>query len=315
MDDVAKCMTRSASSFMGIRQTSNLEEIDAHACIVGIPFDCGSHPFRIGARQGPDAIRQQSALLRPYRSDVRYGPANPIESLGLFDLGNVACTPGNIEASFPAIESAIDAVITRGMIPISMGGDGAVTLPQLRAASRHYEDLVVLHFDAHTDTTPLSGYNTATTFTRAAEEKLIDASSSFHIGARGLTFMPDVLKFTASVGYEVIPFSDFTLRQPECLAEIRNTIGNRPTYLCFDMDIFDPSCAPGVCTPEWGGLSAREGLALMRQLAGINFVAFDVNTVSPPQDIGGMTAFLAASVLYECCTLAAVAKMGMTAGD
>ena len=84
-------------------------------------------------------------------------------------------------------------------------------------------------------------------------------------------------------------------------------IGQRPVYLCFDMDIFDPSCAPGVCTPEWGGLSPKEGLGLLRQLAGLNFVAFDVNTVSPPQDVQGATAFLAATVMQEFCALAAVA--------
>jgi agmatinase len=70
------------------------------------------------------------------------------------------------------------------------------------------------------------------------------------------------------------------------------------------MDFFDPSCAPGVCTPTWGGASAREGLDLLQGLAGLEFVAFDVNTVSPPHDVGGMTAFLAGTVIMECLTLA-----------
>ncbi|MCH8037159.1 MAG: arginase family protein, partial [Proteobacteria bacterium] len=72
----------------------------------------------------------------------------------------------------------------------------------------------------------------------------------------------------------------------------------------WDMDFFDPSCAPGVCTPTWGGVTAREGLAILHGLEGLDFVAFDVNTVSPPHDLGGMTAFLAATVMLECMVLA-----------
>ena len=70
---------------------------------------------------------------------------------------------------------------------------------------------------------------------------------------------------------------------PDVLREIRERMAGRPTYLCFDMDFFDPSCAPGVCTPAWGGVSAGEGLALIAALDGLRFVAFDINTVSPPR--------------------------------
>jgi agmatinase len=69
------------------------------------------------------------------------------------------------------------------------------------------------------------------------------------------------------------------------------------------MDFFDPSCAPGVCQPECGGPTAREGLSLIQSLSGLNFVAIDVNTVSPPQDIGDITALLAARVVLECLAL------------
>ena len=80
--------------------------------------------------------------------------------------------------------------------------------------------------------------------------------------------MPGVLEFGREVGYTIVPFDDFDADRTGALDAIRHRIGQRPVYLCFDMDIFDPSCAPGVCTPEWGGLSPKEGLALLRQLAG-----------------------------------------------
>jgi agmatinase len=78
--------------------------------------------------------------------------------------------------------------------------------------------------------------------------------------------------------------------------------------------VFDPSCAPGVCTPEWGGLSAKEGFALLNSLAGLNFAAFDVNTVSPAHDVGGSTAFLAATVIHKFCALAAQAVQDRSPG-
>jgi agmatinase len=199
----------------------------------------------------------------------------------------------------------VDEIVSAGMMPITMGGDGAVTLPQLRAMKKRYPDLVVLHVDAHTDTYDLSGFNTATTFTRASEEGLVDVRSSFHVGARGTTFMDGVLRFGRSLGYNIVSFAELNADPAACVAAIRERIGGRPIYLCFDMDIFDPSCAPGVCTPEWGGLNPKEGIALLRSFAGLNFVAFDVNTVSPAQDVGEMTSFLAAAVLFECCVLAA----------
>lgn len=284
------------------------------ACVVGIPFDCGTHPFRVGARQGPDAIREQSRLLRPFDPFQRGGVANPVDFLRAVDLGNVACHPGDPDAAFPLIEAAIDTVLEAGAIPVTMGGDGAVTLPQLRAVARRHPDLVVVHFDSHTDTYPIPGYNTATTFTRAAEEGVLDVAASFHVGTRGNSFMGGIIEYGREVGYTVVPFDEFDRDPQATLAEIRRRTGSRPVYLCFDMDIFDPSCAPGVCTPEWGGLSAKEGLALLRQLQGMNFVAFDVNTVSPPHDVQGATAFLAATVMQEFCALAAVAVQAYPEG-
>jgi agmatinase len=69
------------------------------------------------------------------------------------------------------------------------------------------------------------------------------------------------------------------------------------------MDIFDPSVAPGVCTPTWGGLTAREGIDLMRSLTGLNIVAMDFNTVSPPQDVQDMAAHLCGHMMLEAMLL------------
>ena len=91
----------------------------------------------------------------------------------------------------------------------------------------------------------------------------------------------------------------------QTIAEFSQVVGGRPVYLCWDMDVFDPSVAPGVCTPAWGGLSAREGIELLRSLSGLNIVAMDFNTVSPPQDVQGMAAQLCAHMIMEALVLLA----------
>jgi agmatinase len=280
----------------------------SRAAILGLPFDCGTHPIRIGARYGPQAIREQSRLVRPYQPP--HADFNPLELLGVVDCGNARVTPSAIEKSFQVIEEAVWRIAAADTIPVTMGGDGAVTLPQLRALHRKYPDLVVLHIDAHTDTYPGDGdvqarYNTATTFTRAAEEAVVDAANSIHIGARGTVHAQHVFEHTRDQGYELIDGLElFERGVDDVVGHVHRRLGGRPVYLCFDMDFFDPSCAPGVCTPTWGGATAREGLDLLHRLAGLNFVAFDVNTVSPPHDLGGMTAFLAGTVMVECLALA-----------
>ena len=298
-------------SYMGV--PFSLDPKGSGAAILGIPFDCGTHPTRIGARQGPDAIRMQSSLVRPYcPPDFDF---NPLELLNLVDCGNVACVPGEIESAMAKIETAVSEICQAGAVPVTMGGDGLVSLPQLRALSKVHSDLTLVHIDAHTDTYPSSGtrtsdlYNTATTFTRAAEERLVDTADSFHVGPRGTVTVPGVFDHTRKQGYQLIDGETLNSRGiTDVLAELHDRLTGRPVYLCFDMDFFDPSCAPGVCTPTFGGASAREGLSLISGLRGLNIVAVDVNTVSPPHDVGGMTAFLAATVMLYGLALIADPK-------
>jgi guanidinobutyrase len=110
---------------------------------------------------------------------------------------------------------------------------------------------------------------------------------------------PGVFEFCRELGYNLITMRELREIGYETVsAQVIETIGDRPVYLCFDMDFFDPSVAPGVCTPTWGGCQAHEGLAFIEMLSSLDTRILDVNTVSPPHDPGGMTAFLAATVMW-----------------
>ena len=290
-------------TFMGLPHRT--DATSAKAAILGCPFDCGTHPFRVGARQGPQAIREQSSLIRRYQSEI--ADTDALAELGAIDVGDVKLVPSRAEESFEAIETAAYGLVSAGTVPVGFGGDGSVSLPLVRAASRIHTDLTLLHFDSHTDSYEVDAvhrYDAATQFAHAALEQRVRVSGSYHIGLRGSTARQGVYARTKELGYSIITMREFMDRgHTDVLAELRETLAGRSVYLSWDMDVFDPSCAPGVCTPAWGGFLAREGLEIVRDLAGLNIVAADINTVSPPHDINGMTAFLAAAMTYEIMLL------------
>ncbi|MEH6524564.1 MAG: arginase family protein [Sneathiella sp.] len=279
----------------------------ADIAILGLPFDCGTHPTRVGARLGPNAVRQESILTLELIEDAHN---DPLTALSAIDAGDVNFSGGgiaDINNFYGAAEAAMAAIFEGNCTPVTLGGDGAVTLPQMRAASKFFPGLTVIHFDAHTDTYPLKNndhFDNATPFTHAANENLIDVNASVHIGTRAPVNATASTQFTESLGYRVLPWSDISgLPVSEANQLIRSTTEGKPIYLCFDMDFFDPSVAPGVATPTPGGPTTFEGLQVLKGLAGLNIVACDINTMSPLYDQNGVTAQLAATVVMECMEL------------
>ncbi|MFD4554043.1 arginase family protein [Streptomyces sp. NPDC058469] len=271
------------------------------AALLGIPFDMGLNASRIGCRQGPDHIRR-SAL--PDRRFLFHSERDFISALDVMDQGNLALVPGDVEQAMERIERATGALLAAGTVPITMGGDGSVTLPQLRAAHRRFGTLAVIHCDAHSDAWDVEGagrYTTTTTFLRAHEEGLVDPELTFHVGVRGtLSSLGGTHARVSPLGHRIITMDDFAAQgSASVAATIAASLGDRPVYVCWDMDFFDPSAAPGVAIPEWGGPTAREGLDFLRAFAGLNAVALDVNTVSPPHDVQGLTGNLAVRVILE----------------
>jgi agmatinase len=309
----AETMLRGPQTFMGLPHEAGTG--GAGAAILGCPFDCGTHAFRVGAREGPTAIRAQSGLIRRYESER--ADADVLAEMGAVDAGDVAVTPGRAEEAFPLIEEAAAQVGSDGAVVVGLGGDGSVSLPLVRAAARRHPGLAVLHVDSHTDAYPVDPvhrYDAATQFTHAALEQRVRPSASWHVGLRGTTTRQGAHTHTRDLGYQTLTMTEMTrLGVEETGAMLRERLAGQPVYLSWDMDVFDPSCAPGVCTPAWGGLSAREGLAFLRALEGLDIVATDVNTVSPGHDHGGMTAFLAGAVVFEILLLAWRARSGIVA--
>ena len=196
---------------------------------------------------------------------------------------------------------------------LGLGGDHSVSLPLLRATCAAHGRLSLLQLDAHTDTWDSyfgARYTHGTIFRRAVEERLIDAGTSVQIGLRGSLYGAEDLDENRALGFTTLLARDFEAEGVAGALELARTKLRSPVYVTVDIDVLDPAFAPGTGTPEAGGLTSRELLALLSGLAGLELeiAGADVVEVSPPYDPAGVTAVAAANAAYELVALLAAQR-------
>ena len=291
-------------TFMRLPNVRDLE--NTAAAIVGAPFDTGSS-FRVGARFGPEGIRSASHLLRPYNptQDVSI-----FEHLSVIDYGDVPVVPGFIEESYERIQEGLEEIHQAGVVPIELGGDHSIALPELRAAAAVHGPLALVQFDAHADTWDAyfgKKYNHGTVFRRAIEESMLAPERSIQVGMRGSLYEPGDLEASRELGLDLVTTDGVReVGIPEIISRIHERVGDAKTYVSFDVDFCDPAYAPGTGTPEVGGFTSREAQEFLRGLAGLRLVGGDVVEVYPAYDPAEVTAFLGANAAYEVLSLVAL---------
>ena len=277
--------------------TPKISDVDIG--IIGVPWDSGT-TNRPGPRHGPRQLRDASTMIRAQHpvSGIR-----PYEKLNCADLGDVSINPADIEDSMNRITSFYKTVIEKGIKPLTAGGDHLTSLPVLRAIADR-GPLGMIHFDSHTDL--FHSYFDGTMFThgtpfrRAVEENLLDPKRVIQIGIRGTQYDREDLDFASAVGIRVVKIEEFFDRGIEdVMAEARDIVGEKETYISYDIDFIDPAFAPGTGTPEVGGPNSYEALKVVRELTGVKIVGADMVEVSPPFDPSSNTAFLGVSVMFE----------------
>jgi len=226
------------------------------------------------------------------------------------DIGDVPFTDVfRLEHAHEDIRRFLAPVYAAGKPVLAAGGDHSVTYPILQALAPA-EPVGLVHIDAHTDTWDAfagSKFTHGSPFRRAVEAGLIDPRRTIQIGIRGAQNSDEGWRYSRETGMRVVFIEEFDARGAAAIAEeARKVVGAGPAYLSLDVDGLDPVYTPGTGTPEIGGLSTREALALLRGLDGLDFVGADVVEVAPPYDPSGNTALVAATLMYEClCLLAA----------
>ncbi len=288
---------------------------EASAVIVGAPFDGGT-TYRAGARFGPLAIRTADYIGPiPYRPSLALG-VDPLSALGVVDVGDVTMPQGDIVTSIERLERAVTTIAESGAIPVVLGGDHTIALPDVTGVANvvGHGRVSVIHFDAHADTgEDMDGalYGHGTPMRRLIESGAARGDRFLQIGLRGYWPDPPVLEWMRDQGMRWYEMTEVVERGLDtCLSEAfeRATDDCDAVFLSIDVDVVDPGMAPGTGTPEPGGLTARQLLDAVRRCAlELPVVGLDVVEVSPPYDgPGNVTAALANRVVLEA--LSGIAK-------
>jgi agmatinase len=291
------------STFLRLPHTTHLDGVDV--AFVGLPFDTGVS-FRAGARFGPKAIREGSLSIRPdYNMTQRVSVFDRISAI---DYGDAPVVPGFTDRSYDKMATALRAVHEAGAVPIGFGGDHSVLLAELRAVATTHGPVALVQFDAHSDTWDEyfgEKYTHGTVVRRATEEGLIDAARSTLMGMRGGLYGPGDLDEARDLGFTVVPWDDLAQLGTGAVTAAVERAGGK-AFLTFDIDFVDPAFAPGTGTPECGGPSSMQALALLRACRGLRIVGADVVEVLPDLDSSHLTSTLAATVAWEILSLLAV---------
>jgi agmatinase len=293
----------------------------ADVVVVGAPFDGGTS-HRPGARFGPGAIRGTDYLAHDgSRPSLALG-VDALSDLKVVDAGDVEMLAGEIEPALARLEAAVHKVAAAGAIPVVLGGDHTIALPDVTGVARHHGmgRVSVVHFDAHADTGDtqfgsLLGHGTP--MRRLIESGAARGDRFLQIGLRGYWPPPDVLAWMAEQGMRSFEMTEVVRRGMDaCLSEAFAiaTDDCDGVFLSVDIDVVDPGMAPGTGTPEPGGLTSRELLDAVRRCAvELPVVGLDVVELAPAYDGPGQaTTFLANRVVLEA--LSGIAKRRATTG-
>ena len=283
----------------------DIQQLNADIAFIGVPFDQGTLG-RPGARFGPDALRDAP---RAYSYSDPYGRQSAAE--GFFDIdaqqellrgitmadcGNVPIVPSEITANFDRITRAVQQAAQRGALPAIIGGDHAITFPAVRGLSQ-FAPLNLVHFDAHLDYThdiQDALYTHASPIRRCRELPHVGHITS--VGIRSARRIP--YQEAIRDGSLIISRRRFRELGPQAIADLIPPAEN--LYITFDVDVLDPSQAPGTGTPETGGLFYEETRqCLTALLSKSNLVAFDLVEVAPPYDNSQLTVQIAARLIQD----------------
>ncbi len=275
-------LNRNIETFLGCDK-----EYDASRIVVfGAPFD-STTSYRPGTRFASRTMRAESYGLETYSPYLDLD----LEDTAVFDGGDLDLCFGAPEKALAAIEQFTAEVLNDGKLPLMIGGEHLVTLGAVRAVAEKYQDLHVLHFDAHADLREDylgAKLSHATVLHRVWD--LVGDGRIFQFGIRS----GERAEFQWGKDHIATHKFDFS-----GLDEVIKQLRDKPVYFTLDLDVLDPSVFPGTGTPEAGGVSFLELLGACRKLDKLNIVGCDINELSPPYDQSGASTAVALKIMRE----------------
>ena len=276
-------MNKNIHTFIGCDN----EYDESQIVIFGAPFD-GTTSYRPGTRFAAAAMRNESIGIETYSP---YQDRD-LEDYNIFDGGDLEFVFGNPAKNIAIIKEYVSGLLKDNKIPAMIGGEHLVTLGAVQAVAEKYNDLHIIHFDAHADLRDDylgEKLSHATVLHRVWD--IVGDNKIFQFGIR--SGEKEEFEFAKNHTY----MNKFDMKT---LDEVIAKLKNKPVYITIDLDVLDSSVFPGTGTPEAGGITFKElinAIMLFQNLE--NIVAFDINELSPMLDASGASTASACKVLRE----------------
>lgn len=277
-------------SFAKYPVCTDLEELNAHIAILGIPYDQGAAWYG-GQRLGPRGIRNISTAYA--RGDAGFYDPEEDEFLlaapaKIVDCGDVDILHADPEYCFTSIEKTVRKVLKKGAIPALMGGDHSVSIPIAKALDFFSEPVNIIQFDAHLDFSMAKGpqkFGNGNPIRRMSEMSHI--GKIVQIGMRGLGSSSRQDWQDAREKNTVITAKKFHSMSHH---ELLEKIPKGKAYITFDVDAYDLSLMPATAAPSPGGLLYEETIDLLTGICEkAEVIGFDIVETAPPYDTPGST--------------------------
>lgn len=271
--------------------------VDVLLC--GVPFDGGTS-FRPGARFGPRAVREASALARPFSAALGI---DVYDELRVADGGDIALASQDLDSALAAVSLRAESITRSGAICGLIGGDQTLTLAALRGIQRAKKKAFgILHIDAQSNSAgaakdPHLDHSSA--LRHALSEGLIRADSTLQIGVRGPYSSADDSTFALAHGFQVVGMDEVRWDLHSVVSQVRKLVQKGALYVSVDVSALDPAYAPGTAFPLPGGMNTWELQQILRALVGAEIIGFDVVEIAPTYDPAGITALAGVSALHE----------------
>jgi agmatinase len=261
----------------------------AKVVFMGVPLDVTSS-YRTGMKFAPARIREASMNIETYLMSAKL---DVFEEIGISDIGDIVLVPTDLKASGERIERVTKKVLSEEKVPAILGGEHTLTY----FSSKVFKDVFLVQIDAHRDLRDeYMGDKLchATVMRRVLD--FLPPESLIQLGVRSCS--KEEAEFAGSTKIQAYTTEQLLDDLRGIASEVRKKVRDASVYLSLDMDVLDPAFAPGVSTPEPGGISTLDLLKLVRELGRTKIRAFDVVELAAPHD-DGTTAFAAARVIYE----------------
>lgn len=285
------------STFYGYPNSKDLNETDV--AIVGVPFDHGT-TNRPGARFGPRSIRTASQNYGIYLNEFGAFDSelkhNILGGVNIVDYGDVPILPTHTKTNMKMINSIFKKIVDAGVFPVAFGGDHTVTYPIVKAFKKQLD---IVHFDTHLDFVDGAEnlkFSHSNPLKRVSEIENINNITQ--IGIRGFTDKIENYDESKNYGSKIITASEVIDKGTAWVLDQIPESDN--IYVTLDIDVLDPSIAPGTGTPEPGGLTYNQLKSILTNLTNKGeILGFDLVEVNPLFDLSEITSLTAARLCFD----------------